>query len=354
MIGDVVTLPQGKHSKSKSVYSYQKTNTKQPQLKKSIFIVMFSVALLSFAFSNLSYVQGDNEKQRFTINYAKKAEIIEASAKIENPGSETENMKVQIVEPTEDEKIKLLVQSEIANNNLTEDNFAFFYYNPTDKKYYFYNQDTYFTAASTVKVPIAMNYYDMINSGKLASDSTIKYDDSCYEAGGGTTSATYDSGDNVPISFLLKQSIVNSDNTAVNLLIDNLGFSSCRKNIAEFATFPLSDQFYVENITCARYSFDVINHIYKNQEKYSMLIEDMKVSSMGQYLKKYITDYEVAHKYGSYSGYVHDYGIVYTEEPYLIGIFTKHVSEADEFIATLSQKVLQSTLDEKTKITKSE
>ena len=335
-------MPQGKHSKSKSVYSYQKTNTKQPQLKKSIFIVMFSVVLLSFAFSNLSYVQGDNENNVFTINYAKKAEIIEASAKIENSGSETENMKVQIVEPTEDEKIKLLVKSEIANNNLT------------DKKYYFYNQDTYFTAASTVKVPIAMNYYDMINSGKLASDSTIKYDDSCYEAGGGTTSATYDSGDNVPISFLLKQSIVNSDNTAVNLLIDNLGFSSCRKNIAEFATFPLSDQFYVENITCARYSFDVINHIYKNQEKYSMLIEDMKVSSMGQYLKKYITDYEVAHKYGSYSGYVHDYGIVYTEEPYLIGIFTKHVSEADEFIATLSQKVLQSTLDEKTKITKSE
>lgn len=355
MIGDV-KLPRGKHSKSKSIYSYHSSNVKQPKLKKSIFVVMFSVVVLGFTFNNLSCIQGDSENNIFVINCSNSNSIISndttiTSANIENPEASSENSQVQIIKPTEDEKVKLLVQSEIENNNLTKENFAFFYYKPVDKKYYFYNEDTYFTAASTVKVPVAMHYYDMINDGKLTLNSTIKYDDSCYEPGGGTTSATYDSGDNVPISFLLKQSIVNSDNTAVNLLIDNLGFSACRKSIAEFATFPLSDEFYTENVTCARYSFDVINHIFSNQEAYSNLIEDMKVSSMGQYLKKYISDYEVAHKYGSYSGYVHDYGIVFTESPYLIGVFTKGLSEADEFIANISQKVLQCVLDESTEIT---
>ncbi len=349
-------MPRGKHSKSKSIYSYHSSNVKQPKLKKSIFVVMFSVVVLGFTFNNLSCIQGDSENNIFVINCSNSNSIISndttiTSANIENPEASSENSQVQIIEPTEDEKIKLLIQSEVENNNLTEENFAFFYYRPSDKKYYFYNENTYFTAASTVKVPVAMHYYDMINDGKLTLNSTIKYDDNCYEPGGGTTSATYDSGNNVPISFLLKQSIVNSDNTAVNLLIDNLGFSTCRKSIAEFATFPLSDEFYTENVTYARYSFDVINHIFSNQETYSNLIEDMKVSSMRQYLKKYISDYEVAHKYGSYSGYVHDYGIVFTESPYLIGVFTKGLSEADEFIANISQKVLQCVLDENTEIT---
>ena len=66
----------------------------------------------------------------------------------------------------------------------------------------------------------------------------------------------------------------------------------------------------------------------------------MKKSSNGEYLKKYITEYDVAHKYGSYAGNEHDYGIVYTDSPYLIGIFTNGVSEADELIANISRKVL--------------
>ena len=71
----------------------------------------------------------------------------------------------------------------------------------------------------------------------------------------------------------------------------------------------------------------------------------MKQSSNGEYLKKYISDYEVAHKYGSYNGYVHDYGIVFGEDTYLIGVFTKNVSNADELIAKISLDVLNETLE---------
>ena len=74
----------------------------------------------------------------------------------------------------------------------------------------------------------------------------------------------------------------------------------------------------------------------------------MKQSSFGEYLKKYITEYDVAHKYGSYAGNVHDYGIVYTESPYLIGIFTNGVSRADELIANISRQVLNKIEEQET------
>ena len=65
---------------------------------------------------------------------------------------------------------------------------------------------------------------------------------------------------------------------------------------------------------------------------------------MGEYLKKYIDSYDVAHKYGSMDGYVHDYGIVFGKSTYLIGVFTKNIPRADELIANISLKVLNYTL----------
>ena len=66
----------------------------------------------------------------------------------------------------------------------------------------------------------------------------------------------------------------------------------------------------------------------------------MKLSSNGEYLKKYV-DCDVAHKYGSYNGYVHDYGIVYGDTTYLIGIYTKNVTDAAELIAVINQEIYE-------------
>ena len=170
-----------------------------------------------------------------------------------------------------------------------------------------------------------MLYYDKINNGELTLDTTLKYTSDCYEAGGGTTASTYKEGDSIPIKFLLEQAIVNSDNTAVNILIKNLGWNQYRKDI-----------------TNASYGCDLLKYLYNNIDSYSELIENMKKSSGGQYLKKYIDKYDVAHKYGSYNGYIHDYGIVFGETTYLIGVYTKSITNVDELIANISKEVLES------------
>lgn len=319
---------------SKSIYSYDyKTNKKnQPKLKKSIFVVLFSVFVLSNIFNN-TQIKVNNVSNN-TISSTDSSNLVETTVASVTP----------VAIDSEDDQVKNLIQAKMEKCNLNNDNFAFFYYNEDEHKYYFYNNDSYFTAASTVKVPIAMYYYDMIKNNQITLDTNLKYTQDCYEEGGGKTAYTYKYNDNVPISFLLNQSIVNSDNTAVNILIKNLGDSQYRKDIATYSSDALPDEFYNNNITSTKYSYDVLNHLYKNQDLYSQLINDMKNSSMGQYLKKYINGYDVAHKYGSYEGYTHDYGIVFGKQTYLIGVFTKNVPDPDELIADISLDIFNYTL----------
>ena len=204
-----------------------------------------------------------------------------------------------MIETQEDEEIKSLIEKKKSEENLKESNFSFFYYNQDTKKYYFYNEDTYFKAASTVKVPVAMLYYDKINNNEITLDSTIKYTKDCYEKGSGLTDYTYNVSDDIPIKFLLEQSIVNSDNTALNILVKNIGKIQYRYDISQYTEIELSEEFYENNITSARYGYDLLKHIYENTDVYNELSEYMEKSSGGKYLKEYIGDnYKIAHKYG--------------------------------------------------------
>ena len=291
-------------------------------------------------------IQIQNENQQVSAKQesanTQETEQIQEETTEELAKENTEQVE-EVVEPTEDEEIKNLITEIKTQNNLTEENFAFFYYNPQTQKYYFDNQSKYFKAASTVKVPVAIMYYDKIKNGELTKESTLQYTSDDYEEGGGTTASLYSVGDNVPISYLLEQSIVNSDNTAVNILIDGIGYRKCREQIAEFSDEQFTEEFYTTNLTTADLGYNIINRIYQNQADYEELIGFMKKSSNGEYLKKYVTEYDVAHKYGSYAGNVHDYGIVYSDSPYLIGVYTQGVSGADELIANISRQVLDKT-----------
>ena len=322
-------MPKGKHVRPGS---YAK-----PKFKRSLLFVLLSVIILSILFSNLEATS--NAESLSSTDTEEAGNIVTEEVATE---PETETQKE--LEPMEDEDLKLLIESEMTKYGFNENNFAFFYYNIDDKKYYFYNEDSYFTAASTIKVPVAMYYYDEINAGTYTTDSKLLYEQGDYEAGGGTTASLYSVGDYVPLDFLLEQAIINSDNTAVNILIGNLGYSNARKDITKYSDEIVPEDFYSNNITSAGYAYDVINYLYEHQDSYQKLIEDMKQSSMGMYLKEYITDYDVAHKYGSYGGYVHDYGIVYGEKTYLVGIFTRNITDSDEVIAQISLDILNYTL----------
>lgn len=342
-------MEKGKHALSKREQIKQRAKKQIAQRLIILVICLICIVIL---------IQTQNENREVSASQDKSVEQQEAenqeqeeteenqenNADSSNEESQTETQEVPTT-PTEDEEIKTLIAEIKTVNNLTADNFAFFYYNPQTQKYYFDNQDKYFKGASTVKVPVAMIYYDKIKNGELTEESTLQYTSDDYEAGGGTTASKYKVGNYIPISFLLEQSIINSDNTAVNILIDGIGYRKCRELMAQYSDEEFIADFYTSNLTKASFGFDIINHIYQNQENYQELIGYMKQSSFGEYLKKYITEYDVAHKYGSYAGNVHDYGIVFADSPYLIGVYTQNVPNADELIANISRQVLDKKLD---------
>lgn len=243
------------------------------------------------------------------------------------------------LEETEDEKVKELITSLRNKYGLKQNNFGFFYYNINTREYYFYNENKYFTAASTVKVPVAMYYYDKINKGELTLDTTFTYKSGNFEPGGGDVTNKYKAGSKIPLSILLEELVVDSDNTANNILISNIGWKGYRKEIAKFSDRELESRFYASNVTCPAYSYDVLKYLYNHSDEYTTLIEDMKISSFGKYLKEYI-DYDVAHKYGSYGGYVHDYGIIYGKQTYLVGVFTKGLNNAPTIIANIGKELV--------------
>ena len=316
----------GKHSKKEKAKS--KINHKH--LKIGFFIcIMIAIGIIIYSHSTIN-------KQEIN----KKAEEQKEEESLETSSLEESTTEEPIIEETVDTNIENLINQIMAENNLNENNFFFFYYNLEEKKYYFYNENTYFTAASTIKVPVAMLYYDKINEGELSSSNTLLYNSDDYEVGDGSTAADYSVGESIPISYLLEQTIVNSDNTALNILMHNIGYRKCKEEITKYSDVELTEDFYSSNVANVSYYYDVLQYLYQNADKYSELIEYMKISSAGGYLKANLPQYEVAHKYGSYDGYVHDYGIIYGKNTYLIGVFTKEIVNANDLIADIGEQVV--------------
>ena len=121
---------------------------------KNIICVILIIILLAMLVLTLYIDKRDVSKEVFS--------PIQAWAEI----APTINVDDAIyLEETESEEVKNLISQIMSKNGLKSSNFGFFFYNINTREYYFYNEDKYFTAASTVKVPVAMLYYDKINSG---------------------------------------------------------------------------------------------------------------------------------------------------------------------------------------------
>lgn len=318
------------------LYKKNKVRNQKKKSKKKFTIILILIVLIICVFQ-LSFL-----KENETVMAIDEKEKNVQEEVQNNEGDKTIEEETEKLEPIEDEKVKDYINTVVNENGLSENNFVFFYYNLDEERYYFYNKNKGFTAASTVKVPIAMLYYDKVANWEINMETTYVYGEDDYEEGDGMTAYTYDVWDSIPLDFLITEMIEKSDNTVTNILTSALGgrenyIGNTLNYLEEEISLP--DNFYDENVTCAKYAFGILKYLYANSEKYTELIEHMKLSSYGEYLKEYI-DYDVAHKYGSYEGCVHDYGIVYGKTNYLIEVFTEDVQNAKELIANISKGIL--------------
>ena len=210
------------------------------------------------------------------------------------------------------------------------------YYDINSKKSIEINADNQFAAASTVKVPINMLMYDMVQEKKIDINEKLKFQEGDFEEGAGILQGE-ELNKPIALRTLSDYSIRYSDNIAVNMLLRKVGNENRYNFIEKVVGHPIAHE--GNNIT-PRDSFKLLERLYlnpQNNEYYPTLIEAMKKTVFNDRIDKYIPKETVAHKIGDYGEYVNDIGIVFKENPYIFVIFTKNVPEANEVIGQVSK-----------------
>lgn len=216
--------------------------------------------------------------------------------------------------------------------------FGMVYYDINSKKTIAINADKQFVAASTIKVPINMLMYDMVQDKKIDVNEKLEFKEGDFEEGAGILQGK-DLSKPIAINTLSDFSIRYSDNIAINMILRKVGnenkFNFIEKIVGHLIVHSGN------NIT-PNDSFKILERLYLNPENnkyYSAMIETMKKTQYHDRIDKYIPQKIVAHKIGDFAPYVNDTAIVCKGNPYILVIFTKELSEANEVIAQVSKMI---------------
>lgn len=201
---------------------------------------------------------------------------------------------------------------------------------------YSMNEKDEFIAASIYKLPLAMLYYDKVNEGEYTLDSTFTYSGYMHEDAG-VISSDYGIGSQVPLSDLLNDLIIYSDNDAGHILYENLGGWKEYKEAMTKYTDSISENYYtMDNVTTANTMNDVVTYLYDHQEDYKCLIKNMEKAEPGEYLDR-DTQLSMPQKYGMYDYALNSVGFVECNTSYSIVVLTSLGDKGADVMANINR-----------------
>lgn len=185
----------------------------------------------------------------------------------------------------------------------------------------YHQGDTYMLAASMFKVPLTMWFAERIGRGGFDWD------------------AAYPS---IGFTALVDDAIIRSSNRASTFLIEaGGGFINFRRGSAGYVGVDPDDVdplYYLGNYMTPRQMICCAETLYSEPERFPGIIEAMLQAEPEHYFRLKEKRFNIAQKYG----YVHDdsgvhrymntFGIVYTDEPIALTIFTENVPDAENMI----------------------
>lgn len=207
-----------------------------------------------------------------------------------------------------------------AEYSIDHDRITLGYYNTVTGEEHFYQPDKYMIGASIYKVPLNMAYAEKIYNGEMDWDTPMPY-------------YTYEE--------MMRASIIDSNNELSGLLMFNLGgtYRGFLNYIAQYLgvdTENVDPQYYNERYTARQY-VTCLKTLYENQERFPKIIDTMKEAEPNNYFARDEDRYEIAHKYGYWPDdwmlHMNDVGIVYTDDPIIIVMFTAGEPNAYELMA---------------------
>jgi len=282
-----------------------------------------STVIFASVLSNGIEVEGNNNKLNNEAIDIKEEPLKEAN-NVFAQEDKYDNLKKPPIDEKEIQRLKDGVVDIIGPNI---NNFGVAFYDITTGGSFDINGDEIFTAASTVKVPIAMATANLADKGKISMDKKITYNSSDYEEGAGILAGSKKLKSPMSVAELIKYSIIYSDNIATNMLIRTITETERYNFIEDTVKHPVDRE---SNTTSAKDSVMILKRLYENKENnpyYSTIIDNMKNTVYHDRIDKYIPKEIVAHKIGDYGSYANDIAIIYDDKPYIITVFSKKLGE---------------------------
>lgn len=234
----------------------------------------------------------------------------------------------------------------------------------------FINPDTVFHAASTMKVPVMIEYFRAVDARRVRRDGELLLstqfrsivDGSPYslDAGVDSDSSVFErAGQRVPLRWLVERMIVRSSNLATNALIELLDARRVQATIEALGTTRTQVRRGVEdgkafaaglnNETTARDLATLLEAIElgkaARRESCREMIEILAAQEFNEEIPAGLPPgTRVAHKTGWITGVTHDAALVYPPggKPYVLVVLTRGIREraaAQRLIADISRLV---------------
>ena len=91
----------------------------------------------------------------------------------------------------------------------------------------------------------------------------------------------------------------------------------------------IDPKYYQDNYYCTRMMMDALKYLYAHADEFPEMLDYMEQSLPrdAYFLHDLADEVTIAHKYGSFEGAENDTGIFYTEQPFLLAVYTQSVGE---------------------------
>ena len=226
-----------------------------------------------------------------------------------------------------------------------------------------YNEGMTFPSASLVKIPVMASVFHAVKEGKISFNDRVKLTKR-HKVGGSGKLKRYRSGNSFTVEQLVNLMIVESDNTATNMLTDLLGFEYINRTFREKLNLSVTNlsrdvmdlrsrNTGIENLTTAGEMGGMLEAIYRGKlvsdDASKKMLSILKEQKINDRIPRYLPDdVLVAHKTGLMNKLCHDAGIIFTRKgDFIVCVLTgkyRKTSYAKRFIGEISYTAFRAYL----------
>ena len=215
----------------------------------------------------------------------------------------------------------------IDENDLDQDNFAVYYYNPSTKEEYTFNETAFLPAGETWLLPLHMYYYEQETDGAFAPPKENPL-------------FVYTIGD-MTLEECRYHSILLGENEVSLQMRDNLGsreqylllinelYGHCDPDL-------LPDSYYSDGCYSAEFLMNCMRAVAERPEKFGNMMKNFSMIQTGDGLADYGYPYHLVHIRGEQDGFVCDLGEISGPTTYLLVCFASEDAGGDELVAQVN------------------